>query len=168
MCLSVHNSQESLLLLLYRLKCYQIYTRQKSNGSLPIVLKAKVVFTRIAPHARVLVRFYWNLQTVITSGTFTQTDQWTVMEWRWPTSSLKLWLLTFSLLPPCLCCFSSLSFILPWYTELISFFALNLYDNIMTRFRNSYVDRHTVLQLQGVKGSRCLWATGVRSDMVPA
>lgn len=163
MCLSVHNSQESLLLS----KFYQIYTRRKSNGSLPIVLKVKVVFTRIATHARVLVRFYWNLQTVITSGTFTQTDQWTVMEWRWPTISLKFWLLTFSFLPLAYVA-SSLSFILPWYTELISWFALNLYDNIMTRFRNSYVDRHTVLQLQGVKGSRWLRATGVRSDMVPA
>lgn len=62
----------------------------------------------------------------------------------------------------------SLSFILPWYTELISCFALNLFDNIMTRFRNSCLDRHTVLQLQGVKGSRWLRATGVRSDVVPA
>lgn len=111
MCLSVHNSQEPLLLLLYWLKCYQIYTQRKSNGSLPIVLKVKVVFTRIATHARVLVRFYWNLQTVITSGTFTQTDQWTVMEWRWPTSSLKFWLLTFCLLPPCLCSFISLLYL---------------------------------------------------------
>lgn len=120
MCLSVHNSQEPLLLLLYRLKCYQIYTQRKSNGSLPIVLKVKVVFTRIATHARVLVRFYWNLQTLITSGTFTQTDQWTVMEWRWPTSSLKFWLLTFCLLPPCLCSFISLLYLaMAYWTDFL-------------------------------------------------
>lgn len=120
MCLSVHNSQEPLLLLLYLLKCYQIYTQRKSNGSLPIVLKVKVVFTRIATHARVLVRFYWNLQTLITSGTFTQTDQWTVMEWRWPTSSLKFWLLTFCLLPPCLCSFISLLYLaMAYWTDFL-------------------------------------------------